>query len=305
MNTLTVLTLSVAAALAAAPTMAQDHSKMEGMDHSKMDHSKAAATDHSKMDHSKMEGMDHSKMNHTSQPAAPVPVLPVTDADRAAAFPPVHAHHKHGTSIHNYSLIDRLEVSEENGKTALAWEAKGWIGGDVQKFVWRTEGHASGGEVERGDVELLYGRGVHAWWDVVTGIRQDFGKGPQRTWAALGLQGETPYKFHMSATAYAGPEGRTALRAAIEYDTLLTARWMVQWRAEANAYGKDDPQLAIGSGLSNLEAGMRLRYEIDRRFAPYIGVEHARAFGKTADFQAAHGASRGDTRFIAGVRIWF
>lgn len=302
MNKLGLLSWAVLAALASAPACAQDHRTMEGMDHSKMDHSTVQPMDHSKMDHGTMQDMDHSRTDHS---AHPVPVQPLTDAERAAAFPPVHAHHKHGTSLQNYSLIDRLEVSEDHGKAAYAWEAKGWMGGDVQKFVWRSEGHGLDGKLERGDLELLYSRGVHAWWDIVAGVRQDFGQGPERTWAALGVQGEAPYKFHVSATAYAGPESRTALRLGIEYDTLLSARWILQWRAEANAYGRNDPRLDVGSGLSSIEAGMRLRYEIDRRFAPYIGVEHARAFGNTAKFQRAYGTSARDTRVVAGVRIWF
>ncbi|GAB1407979.1 copper resistance protein B [Thermomonas brevis] len=263
-----------------------------------------AQVDHSKMDHSQM---DHSTMDHGDDARTPPrePIPAVTDADRTAAFPPVHAHHQHGTSIHHYTLIDRLEVADGGHGGELGWETGGWIGGDVQKLWWRSEGHAADGKVARGSVEALYGRGIRAWWDVVAGVRHDFGAGPSRNWLGVGVQGLAPYKFEVSATAYVGEQGRTALVAEAEYDTLLTNRLILQWRAEASAYGKDDPALGIGRGLSSVEAGLRLRYEITRQFAPYIGIEHERAFGGTARLRRATGDAAGDTRAVAGLRIWF
>lgn len=287
-----------------APTI--DHSKM---DHSKMDHSQMEGMDHSTMEHGSAEETDHSQMDHSqmdhSEPAKIIPVPPVTQADREAAFPVVHAHHTHGTSLHSYWLLDRLEVSEADDGNALGWEALAWMGGDIQRIWLRTEGEAVDGRVEHGDIEILYGRGVRAWWDVLAGVRQDFGEGPSRTWAAFGVQGLAPYKFEVAATAYLGQGGRTALRVETEYDTLLTNRLILQWRAEANAHGKDDPLEGVGSGLSTVEAGARLRYEVTRQFAPYIGIEHERALGKTASLRRASGHGAGDTRLVAGLRVWF
>lgn len=292
-----------------------DHSKMEGMDHSNMegmDHSKMEGMDHSKMegmDHSQMEEMDHSKMDHSAMGqgdgtlVTPIPV--VTDVDRQAAFPDVHLHHLHGTDTHSFWLVDRLEVSDADTGTALGWEASAWIGGDVQRLWLRTEGEAVDGRVEHGDIEVLYGRSVRTWWDVMAGVRQDIGEGPSRTWAAFGVQGFAPYKFEVAATAYVGQSGRTAARVEAEYETLFTNRLILQWRAEANAYGKADPLNRIGSGVSTLEAGLRLRYEVTRQFAPYIGIEHERAIGNTADLRRASGHSASDTRVVAGVRMWF
>ena len=281
-----------------------DHSQMQGMDHSKMDQPQMQEMDHSTMDHSQMQGMDHSAMDHAGPPQV-TPVPPVTQAERDAAFPDVHAHHLHGTSIQSYWLLDRLEVSDADNGTALGWEAMAWVGGDIQRILLRSEGEAVDGRIEHGDLEVLYGRSVRPWWDVLAGVRQDVGEGPSRTWAAFGVQGLSPYKFEVAATAYIGQGGRTALRAEAEYDTLLTNRLILQWRAEANAYGKADPLAGIGSGLSTVELGARLRYEVTRQFAPYIGIEHNRAFGNTTDLRRASGHDVGDTRIVAGVRIWF
>lgn len=293
-----------AAVPAAVDHSKMDHSQMEGMDHSKMDRPQMQEMDHSKMDHSQMQGMDHSTMDHSAPPRV-TPVPPVTQADRDAAFPAAHTHHQHGTSIHSYWLLDRLEVSDADDGTALGWEATAWIGGDLQRVWLRSEGESVDGRIEHGDVEVLYGRSVRPWWDVLAGVRQDVGEGPSRTWAAIGVQGLAPYKFEVAATAYIGQGGRTALRAEAEYDTLLTNRLILQWRAEANAHGKDDPLAGIGAGLSTVELGARLRYEITRQFAPYIGIEHDRAFGNTADLRRTSGHGAGDTRVVAGVRVWF
>ena len=323
MNRTTWLAAGIAACLGATPAFAQQADEHAGhhqtpptptsTDKTKeaQTPSKQADMDHTTMDHSQMQGMDHAKMGHADDGELPASVdprepIPVPDAaDRAAAFPAVHDHHQHGTSTHAYSLIDRLEVADADDGTALGWEGTGWIGGDIDKFWWRTEGHALDGKIERGQVEALYGRGIRAWWDVVAGVRHDFGEGPGRTWVGVGVQGLAPYKFEVSATAYVGEQGRTALVAEAEYDTLLTNRLILQWRAEANAYGKDDPVLGLGAGMSSIEAGARLRYEINRQFAPYIGIEHERTFGNTADMRRASGADVHDTRVVAGVRIWF
>ena len=292
------------------PTMSNaDHSKMEGMDPSQMQ-----GMDHSKMDHTQMQGMDHSTMDHAQMdhpgtsmdPDTPVtPIPPITEADLAAAFPAVHAHHQHGSTPYSYWLMDRLEVSDADPGTSLGWDTSAWIGGDVQRLWLRSEGTAVDGTVEHGDVEVLYGRGVRAWWDVVAGLRQDVGTGPSRTWAAFGMQGLAPYKFEVRATAYIGQGGRTALRLGADYDTLFTNRLILQWRTEANAYGRSDPAAGIGSGLSTLEAGVRLRYEITRQFAPYVGIEHERAFGNTAAILRSTGHGAGETRVVAGLRLWF
>jgi copper resistance protein B len=136
-------------------------------------------------------------------------------------------------------------------------------------------------------------------------VRHDAGEGPSRTWAALGVQGLAPYKFEVEATAYVGASGRSMATLAAEYDTLLSGRLVLQWHGEATLHGRDDPSRGIASGLSTVEAGARLRYEISRRFAPYVGLHWERALGGTADLRRDHGEPTGDTRLVAGIRFWF
>ena len=275
----------------------------------------SGSVDHAGMDHS---GMDHSGMGHSGMGQAPkphalspqqprTPIPAVSDADRRAAFPPLHAHASHGDSVHSYWSLDRLEAwdADEEG-TGTAWEALAWVGGDIDRLWLRSEGERSDAGTESADLELLYGRAVSPWWDVVAGVRHDFGgEGPSQTFAAFGVQGLAPYMFEVSATGYLGESGQTAASLEAEYDTLISSRLILQWSAEAELYGKDDPARGIGSGLSSLEAGARLRYEITRRFAPYVGVSWERSYGNTADLKRAHGEDIEDTRLVAGVRIWF
>jgi copper resistance protein B len=233
------------------------------------------------------------------------PVPRLTDADRAAAFPEISAHAAHGTGLHSYMLFDRLEAWDADPGTGLAWDALGWFGSDLDRLWLRSEGERIDGATETADVELLYGRAVARWCDLVGGVRHDFGAGPSQTFAGIGVIGLAPYKFEVEATAYVGESGQSAARFEIEYDMLLTNRLIAQWRADADLYGKDDPDRGLSSGLSTLEAGVRVRYEITRRFAPFIGVAWERAYGGTADLRRKRGEDVDDTRLVAGLRAWF
>lgn len=241
-------------------------------------------------------------------PAAALPRTPIpppTDADRAAAAKPASRHAAHDGAIHSLVLLDRLERFGGDDADGLSWEAQAWIGGDLNKLWLRGEGERVGGHTESADVELLYGRAIAPWWDAVVGLRHDFEPGGPQDYAAFGVTGLAPYKFEVAATAYLGESGRTAARIEVEYETLLTNRLILQPRLELEFNGRDDPGRGIGSGLGMAEAGLRLRYEFSRRFAPYVGVVRERAFGRTADFREAAGEGADGTRWVAGVRAWF
>lgn len=286
----------------------------EAVDHAAMGHGTPATTepmDHSGMDHGAMSGMDHAAMGHGADPDLPAdaaprtPIPALTDADRAAAFPhDAHGHEVHDQRVFSYWLVDRLEW-QDTEEGSLGWEGLAWVGGDINRVWLRTEGEASDGEIESANAEVLYGRSISPWWDAVAGVRQDFGEGPSRTYAAFGFQGLAPYKFEVEATAFIGARGRGGVTLEGEYDTLITNRLILQWQAETTLYAKDDPDIGVGSGISTVEAGARLRYEFSRRFAPYVGVEFERAFGGTADLRREHGEPTRDTRLVAGIRFWF
>jgi copper resistance protein B len=239
-------------------------------------------------------------------PGAELPAFipPVTDADRAAAFPDVMGHSVHDSDINYFVLLDQLEWHPAEGPDGLDWDARGWIGKDRDRFWFRTEGVSDLGQVRDAHTHLLYGRALSRWWDVVAGIRQDVRPGSPQTWASVGIQGLAPYWFEVQATANVGGSWRTQLRLEAEYELLLTNRWILQPLVEVGIYGKADPSRDIGAGLSSVDAGLRLRYLVRREFAPYVGVTWNWKFFGTKDLARESGAPTSLTRLALGVRLW-
>jgi copper resistance protein B len=200
--------------------------------------------------------------------------------------------------------FDQLEWRDADDADALFWDGRAWFDNDYDKALLKTEGERVDGDYE-GSAELLWDRVISRWWSLQGGIAQQFGAGPSRTWAAFGVQGLAPYWFEVEALAYVGEGGRTAFNFSAEYEMFLTQRWVLQPKVELQLYGKDDPANDVGSGFSDAELGLRLRYEIRREFAPYLGVVWSRKFGDTAELARARGGDTQETQFVAGLRVWF
>lgn len=276
-----------------AAAQEKDHSQMDrAQDPHQLEHVLGAAN----------QGHD-TQADALREPRTPIP-LP-TDAERQAAIPASTVHIAGDNAIHSFTLLNRLEGWDADQGTGLAWEGQGWIGQDVNRLWWRTEGERVDGETEAANVEALYGHAFSPWWDWVVGARQDFKPGNDRTFASLGVRGLAPQRFELSLTGYVGTGGQTALRFETEYELLFTNRAILQPLLDVSLYGKNDAARGIGSGLATTEAGLRLRYEFTRRFAPYVGVAYERAFGKTADLRRTASKDVESIRVLAGVRIWF
>lgn len=203
-------------------------------------------------------------------------------------------------------VVERLEVGRSNGEESLLWDLNGWSGGDVNRFWWKSEGETDlDGEVE-GEVQALYSRAIRPFWDIQAGVRQDFrSDGEDTTHLVLGLQGLAPYWWEIDAAAFLSTEGDLTARVESEYDQRLTQRLILQPRIELEASASDIPELGLGSGLTHVSAGLRLRYEFHREFAPYVGVEYGRDLGGAADFTRANGRDPEDVRAVIGLRAWF
>jgi len=201
--------------------------------------------------------------------------------------------------------FDRLERFDGDDGAGAAWKFGASVGSDFDKLVVRSEGERVHGAFEQADAEALWSRAVASYWDAQVGLRRDFGRGADRTWAAFGLQGLAPYWFEVGVTAYVGDAGRAALRVEVDYDLSLTQRLILQPRVEVNAYGKSDPAARVGSGFSDAEIGLRLRYEVRRELAPYVGLERSWLFGGTADLASDEGRGAADTKWVVGLRVWY
>ena len=203
-------------------------------------------------------------------------------------------------------LIDQLEVRIGNGEEGYRWDAQGWYGGDINKLYITTEGEGSfGEETEDAEVQALWSRAITPWFDFQAGLRYDFRPEPKRGHLVVGLQGLMPYLFEVDAAAFVSDDGDVSARVEAEYDLLMTQRLILQPRAEVNLAVQEVAELGIGSGINDVELGVRLRYEFAREFAPYVGVHWERKLGETADFARDEGESVDDLFFLAGVRIWF
>jgi copper resistance protein B len=198
-----------------------------------------------------------------------------------------------GDQLYGHALLDQFEG--RFGKDgAFRWNGQGWYGGDYDKLWIKSEGLVRNGRATDGDHELLYDRAISTYWDLQAGLRSDLDSRATRNWAALGVQGLAPLFFEVSATGYVSDAGHLAAKFEASYDLLLTQRLILQPEIELNLYGKADPGRQVGRGLSDLDAGLRLRYELTRKMAPYLGVTYSDQFGETADF-----------RLVAGIRTWF
>lgn len=203
-------------------------------------------------------------------------------------------------------LVDRLERSRStSGDYATRWEAEGWYGSPIDRLWLKTEGERGNNGTQEARIDALWSHAWTSFWDGQLGVRQDIGQGPHRSWLAMGVEGLAPYWFETQATFYVGEEGRTALRLETSYDLRFTQKLILTPKLELNLYGKDDPQRGIASGLSDAEAGLRLRYEISRKFAPYIGVDWARRFGDLESLPGMPPVHARETTWVAGVRLWF
>jgi copper resistance protein B len=257
------------------------------------------------------------------QPAQPAPMQPAQDpqatdapslfpaptaAERAAAFPPELEGMGMGTHMDDNPLVAVLRGDElERGDgDSFGWDLRAGIGRNFDKLWLRSEGERSEGRLEHATSELLWNHATGPWWDRTIGVRHDSGLGgTSRDWAAIGVQGLAPYKFELEATGYIGTSGRLAARFEGEYEILLTNRFILQPKLEANLYSQDDDDNRIGKGLSDAEFGLRLRYEFSPRFAPYVGHVWRRRFGGTADRHEADGGAADEHGWVAGIRFWF
>ncbi|MDI1294750.1 MAG: copper resistance protein B [bacterium] len=283
--------------------------------------------------------MDHSAMDHAGHqvsqaeeatvpvdahadhagpaPEEPIPqgVAPAVPTDHAAdavydpadmAVTRAAMRKESGGMVFSRLMLDRMEYRAQQGTDGYAWKGEGWIGGDINRLAFKTEGEgAIGGPLERAEVQALYSRAITPWFNLEAGVRQDFRPAPQRSYAVVGIEGLAPYWFEVGAQAFVSDQGDAHLRLEGSYDQRLTQRLILQPAAEVNIAAQDVPELGIGSGIADIELGLRLRYEFVRAFAPYVGVNWERKLGDSADYARATGKRASATSIVMGVRFWF
>ncbi len=209
-------------------------------------------------------------------------------------------------------MADQLEFRQNQDSDTFVLEGQAWIGKDLSKLWFKSELERVDGETDEAELQALYSRAYAPNWDIQFGLRQDFqlsddetSSKPELTWAVLGFQGLSPYFFEIDSALFLGENGRSAFRMEAEYELLLTQQLILTPEIEINFYGQNDPSLGIGSGLSDIELGLRLRYEVKREFAPYIGFNWSKKTGKSADFSRNNGDDSEELQWVIGLRAWF
>ena len=207
--------------------------------------------------------------------------------------------------IFAHAIFNQLEGRWNGSNTQFRWDGQGWIGTDFDKLWVKSEGTLSKGALDDGQQQFLYSRAVTTYFDLQGGLRSDLDSRPTRNFAAFGTQGLAPYFFDLEVTGFVSGEGHLASKLEASYDLLLTQRLILQPQIELNVYSKSDPARQVGAGFSDIDTGLRLRYEFSRTFAPYLGVVYEGKFGQTANFARQAGESTSDVRFVFGIRTWF
>jgi copper resistance protein B len=213
---------------------------------------------------------------------------------------------EHGAMSASKFLVDRAETRFGEERDAYVLDLQGWYGGDVDKLWLKSEIEGAWGKkLEHAEVQALWSHAIGPWFDLQAGVRLDPQPGPNRTHLAVGIQGLAPYWWEVEGAIFLSNKGELTARAEAEYDLRITQKLILQPRAELDLSAEDIAELGIGSGLSEGSLGLRLRYQISPRIAPYIGVEYERAFGATREFRHAEGEKADALGFLAGLRFWF
>ena len=233
--------------------------------------------------------------------------LPATAAAQQQPEQPGWPQPMNNNPILGHAYLNQNELRTGNGNDSYRWEGEGWYGGNLNRAWFKTEGdvNTKTGDLEDGEAQALYSRAISEFFDLQAGVRYDAGPVPSRGWAVIGVEGLAPYFFEVGAHAFVSNGGHMAARFEASYDLLITQRLVLQPQVEMNFYSKSEASRHVGSGLGDIDAGLRLRYEFSRKFAPYIGVTYESKFGKTADFARAHGETVHQVRFVGGIRVWF
>lgn len=263
--------------------------------------------------------IDHSQHSGSAEPPAgpeevgnepPPPVATDYAADRlfpAERMEPARAALLQEGRFRTSALrIDRLEYRAFEGRDGYAFEVQAWTGGDIDRFVLDAAGEGEfGHDPEALEVSALWRHAIGPYFNLDLGVRHDFHPAPQRTYAVAGVSGLAPYWIEVQGQVLLSDKGDAHLRIELEHDMRITQKLVLQPALEIDVAFQDVPELDIGAGVEKIELGARLRYHLDRRLAPYVGVHWERKLGATAAIARRHGESASAVSAVFGIRTWF
>lgn len=242
-------------------------------------------------------------------PPPPVPTVNAADAyfgTEAMEMGRHHLMHFHGGQKFFQALVNVAEVQIRKGREAFEWDGEAWYGGDIHRLWLKSEGEGEfDRSLEAAELQALYSRAIGPYFNLQGGLRYDIKPNPSRTYVAVGVEGLAPSFFDVEGTLFLSNKGELMARAEGSYDQRITQRLILQPSAELNFAAQSSREIGMGAGLSEAEIGLRLRYDIRREFAPYVGMQYRRAFGRTRDYLREEGEDESSWSFLTGVRLWF
>ncbi len=261
-----------------------------------------------------MSAMPDAAPAGTNLPAgtAPPPPIPTDYAGDAVYGVPAmemgrhHLNEFHGGQKLYQVMFNIAEAQFRNGRDGFEWDSEGWYGGDINRLWVKSEGEgAFGRSIEKAEVQALYSHAIDPYFNIQGGVRYDFKPDPSRVYATIGVEGLAPSFFDVEGALFLSNKGELMARASGYYDQRITQRLILQPRAELNFAAQNSRDIGVGAGLSDAELGLRLRYDIRREFAPYVGVQYSRAFARTRRFIREEGEDPDSLSLLAGIRFWF
>lgn len=213
-----------------------------------------------------------------------------------------HAGEHGGQIFHHFTLETDIGNSREGA--VASWDFDGWIGNDENKLWLKSEGEQLESSTSKAEFWAMYSRNISDFWDAQIGLRQDV-QPEQTTYLAIGFDGLAPYFFETQAHIFISDRGDTSIRIRQENDFLLTQKIVFQPYLEINIFAQDVENQDIGVGISDAEIGLQTRYEITRKFAPYIDFRYERKFAGTSDIAKIHGEDIDDFITSIGVKLMF
>ncbi|MDA1080745.1 MAG: copper resistance protein B [Gemmatimonadetes bacterium] len=213
-------------------------------------------------------------------------------------------------AIHTFVLFDQLEQRNIRGEQPVAWDMIGWVGGDFNRVWIKSSGsRATRGGGSDAELEALFGRLISPFWDAQIGVRLDTrgdgGARHTRLSAVAALEGLAPYWFEIEPSLFISDRGDISAEFTATYDLFITQRLIAQPRLDLRAAIQEVREFGVGSGLNDAGIGLRLRYELRRKLAPYVGISWNRSFAGTADLARAGGEAVSATALVGGMRLWF
>ena len=203
--------------------------------------------------------------------------------------------------------IDQLEHRWQSGDDLVAAKGALQIGTGEQKIVLKVESEylRDAHTFDRAEFHLRYQHIISDFFDAYVGLRHDVKPDPARSYATFGITGLAPHWFEIDVAGFVSETGAASARLDVSYEIPITQKIYLEPDMELDASLKNDAAIDVGRGFSKLETGLRLRYEISRKIAPYIGVNWERRLGETSRLARAAGEDPDLLSAVIGIKLMF